>query len=205
MKFYSVTASSNIKLKVIGNYYPPFILTLLFLSSLLLIPSMTSNHQGHIAYADEFRECDLNGIAEIESEDNNKRFKIEQDFEVDISRSPVNPDDVCEDTDARDAKKLRLERGETIRVTVGQSIEDRGSFCLADKGESDSSIALSRDCIFFFSFDCNREPPPEACGTGQFEVEIPEDIDKDNYKIVIGKSHDGDDVLDLYVNKVKIR
>ena len=34
-------------------------------------------------------------------------------------------------------------------------------------------------------------------------MEIPEDIDKDNYKIVIGKSHDGDDVLDLYINKVK--
>ena len=166
---------------------------------------MTSNRQGHMVYAQEFRECDLNGMAEIEREDNNKRFEIEQDFEVDISRPPVVLEDVCEDTDARDAKNLKLERGETIGVAVGPSIEDRASFCLVDKSKPDSSIALRRDCIFFFSFDCNRDPPPEACGIGRFGVEIPDDIDKGNYVIVIGHTHDGDDVSDLYVNKVKIR
>lgn len=77
---------------------------LFFLSSLMLTPSMSSNRQGHIVYAQKFIQCNLNGTAEIEREDNNKRFEIEQDFEIDISQ----PEDVCEDTDARDAKNLKL-------------------------------------------------------------------------------------------------
>jgi hypothetical protein len=47
--------------------------------------------------------------------------------------------------------------------------------------------------------------PPGACDDGQFEVEIPEDIDKGRYKIVLGASHDADDILDLYISKVRIK
>ena len=120
-------------------------------------------------------------------EDNNKRFEIEKDFEVDISRSPVTPEDVCEDTNAKDAKNLRLERGDTITVTL-RGIEDTGRINLVDKDRSESSIALGKgssgDFINIVRFECDSpQEPPGACDTGQFEVEIPKDIDKGKYKM----------------------
>ena len=128
----------------------------------------------------------MQGTLQIETEDNNKRFEIDKDFRVDISRSPVTLEDVCEDTDAKDAKNLRLEGGETIMVTL-RGIEDVGSILLVDKDLSDSSIALDKgspdDSITVVRFECDSpREPPGACDNGQFEVEIPEDIDKVSIK-----------------------
>ena len=113
-------------------------------------------------------------------------------------------------TDAKDAKNLRLEGGETIMVTL-RGIEDVGSILLVDKDLSDSSIALDKgspdDSITVVRFECDSpREPPGACDNGQFEVEIPEDIDKVSIKNrVRGASHDADDILDFYISKVRIK
>jgi hypothetical protein len=44
-----------------------------------------------------------------------------------------------------------------------------------------------------------------ASDDGQFEVELPEDIDKGKYKIILRASHDADEILDLYISKVRIK
>jgi len=154
------------------------------------------------AYATEFEECDLQRTVQIETENNNNRFEIEQDFEVVIEEEP---EDVCEDSNAKDAKKLKLERGETITVDLPK-IEDTGIICLVDKDRSDRSIALGEgSCgINIERFECDGEPQ-DACNTGELEVEIPEDIDKGKYKIVIGETRSNDDILDLFISKVKIK
>lgn len=191
------------------SYSLLFAITLLILSSPLVF--LTSNQLSR-AYAHEFRECDLIHSAQIETENNNNdRFEIEQDFEVDIEEEPETPEDVCEDSNAKDAKKLKLERGETI--TVDWSFAEPGGIeagriCLADKDRSDGSIALDEgrcgaDGTDIVRFDCGSPQEPQgACETGQFEVEIPDDIDKGKYKIVIGALND---IAELIISKVKIK
>jgi hypothetical protein len=55
-------------------------------------------------------------------------------------------------------------------------------------------------------FDCDSPQEPQgACNSGEFEVEIPEDIDKGKYKIAIGLTEGGDEQMNLFINKVKIK
>ena len=191
--------------KYIIAYSLLFATTLLMLSSPLVF---LKSNQLERAYANEFEECDLQRTVQIETENNNNRFEIEQDFEVIIEEEPETPEDVCEDSNAKDAKKLKLERGETITVDLPR-IEDTGRICLVDKDRSDRSIALGEgscgdDGINIERFECDGEPQ-DACNTGELEVEIPEDIDKGKYKIVIGETRGNDDILDLFISKVKIK
>jgi hypothetical protein len=167
-----------------------------------------------LAYADvrpSFREFTTDREVTITTEDG-KRFTFGQDFEIDISEADIDDEDIKENPDAKNAKVIRLERGETITVEVEEGIEDTGKICLADRHRSDSTIARSEgscgsdeiEIVDFFECDSPQEPQG-ACDTGEFEVEIPEDIDKGKYKIVIGVSEGGDEILNLFINKVRIK
>jgi len=163
-----------------------------------------------LAYAD-FGEFTTDREVTITTEDD-KRFTFGQDFEIDISEADIDDEDIKENPDAKSAKVIGLERGETITVEVEEGIEDTGKICLADRHRSDSTIARSEgscgsdeiEIVDFFECDSPQEPQG-ACDTGEFEVEIPEDIDKGKYKIVIGVSEGGDEILSLFINKVRIK
>lgn len=76
--------------------------------------------------------------------ENDKRFSFGQDFEIDISEADVDDEDIKENPDAKNAKVIRLESGETITVEISTAIlEDVGKICLADRHSSDSTIARS--------------------------------------------------------------
>jgi hypothetical protein len=165
-----------------------------------------------LAYA-TFGEFTTNNKVTITTEDD-KRFSFGQDFEIDISEANVEDEDVKENPDAKIAKVIRLERGETITIELSSSttiLEDVGIICLADRDRSDSTIAKSKgscgsDGIEIVRFDCDSTQEPQgACDTGEFEVEIPEDIDKGKYKIAIGLTEGGDEQMNLFINKVKIK
>jgi hypothetical protein len=164
------------------------------------------------AYA-TFGEFTTNNKVTITTE-GDKRFSFGQDFEIDISEANVEDEDIKENPDAKSAKVIRLERGETIKVELSSSttiLEDVGIICLADRDRSDSTIAKSKgscgsDGIEIVRFECDSPQEPQgACDTGEFEVEVPEDIDKGKYKIAIGLTEGGDEQMNLFINKVKIK
>jgi hypothetical protein len=164
-----------------------------------------------LAYA-TFEEFTTDNKVTIITEED-KRSSFGQDFEIDISEANVENEDIKENLDAKNAKVIRLERGETITVELSSTtiLEDVGIICLADRDRSDSTIAKSKgscgsDGIEIVRFECDSPQEPQgACDTGKFEVDIPEDIDKGNYKIAIGVTEGGDEQMNLFINKVRIK
>jgi hypothetical protein len=54
--------------------------------------------------------------------------------------------------------------------------------------------------------DCYTPQEPQgACDTGEFEIGILEDIDKGKYKIAIEVTEGADELMNLFINKAKIK
>jgi hypothetical protein len=158
----------------------------------------------------QFREFDSDKTVTITTEDG-KKFTFGQDFDIEVDR----PQSTAKDSDAKTAKNLKIERGETMNVEIKGGLREETRLCLVDKDKSDNSIAKdisesgsaficrTQDGIEIEEIVCLTSNPPRACETGEFEVEIPDDIDKGKYKLLVGTFIE--ESLHLYINEVKVR
>ena len=155
-----------------------------------------------VAYA-HFDELKDGKTLTITTEDG-KEFEIGQDFHTEEDGQVI-----AKDPDAKSAKNLRFERGEDIEVELESAIFDTVTVCLVDKDTSDNSIGEREGSpcdIKLEEINCLDigGPKPEEC-KGEFEVEVPDDIDKGKYKLVIRDADFDDEEFDVYINKVRIK
>jgi hypothetical protein len=181
---------------------------------LLVLPSasfVVNQMQVEKAYADEIIERDLSSFGKIQviTEDNRK-YEFDRDFEVEL----VDDEDIFKDSDAEKANNMKFKRGETLTVELPRPSEEADSvsptFCLADKHQSDNSIAKSeneRERCGPDGINLEVEGCPDISSDEckNFEVVIPDDIDRGKYKVVITSFGTATDTQDIFINKVRIK
>jgi len=159
-----------------------------------------------------FTEVPSTKSVTITTEDG-KKFTFGKDFDFQVGLHD-RPDLIFKNPDAKTAKNLKIERGETMNVEI-KGLREEIRICLVDEDRSEVSIARhlvesgssnicrTEDGIEIEFISCIASNPPRSCKTGEFEVEIPDDIDKGKYKLLVGNIEE--DLVELYINDVKVR
>jgi hypothetical protein len=153
------------------------------------------------AYAvsdDDDDSFSFEGVPDVIIETADSTYAIDPDYTSFFD--DVLGDVTIKNKDAKDAKNLLLERGETVRISYSgeRTFVASTSVFLVDKGEKDIDIVTGNvgDRVEIGFANCDAEDCQD------FEAQIPSDLDEGTYKLVIDR--DEDEGHYFYINRVRI-